>query len=172
MPHKDPEARKDYMRQYYQQNREKRLAKQQEYYETHRAECNEASHNWYIENRERAYQSMKRWKENHPGYHAAVNRLHKLNLRRRVIEAYGSKCVCCGETRIEFLTVDHTKTDGAADARLGRRGGYTLYSWLLRNGCPKDRYRLLCWNCNCARGVFGWCPHEASLDIQPLHQLA
>lgn len=27
-------------------------------------------------------------------------------------------------------------------------------------GYPKDRYRLLCYNCNCAIGARGYCPHK------------
>lgn len=34
-----------------------------------------------------------------------------------------------------------------------------LYRWLKENNYPKDNFRLLCYNCNCARRQ-GKCPHE------------
>lgn len=80
-------------------------------------------------------------------------------LREQVIEAYGGRCECCGEARQEFLAVDHIAGDGAAHRRQ-LPGGNSFYRWLRRNGFPKDRFRLLCHNCNFARGHYGYCPHE------------
>jgi hypothetical protein len=31
--------------------------------------------------------------------------------------------------------------------------------WLKRNGYPKG-FRVLCHNCNSARGLYGYCPHK------------
>jgi radical SAM protein with 4Fe4S-binding SPASM domain len=31
---------------------------------------------------------------------------------------------------------------------------------LKNNNYPKDLFRLLCHNCNMARGCYGYCPHE------------
>ena len=79
--------------------------------------------------------------------------------KRDVIEAYGGKCSCCGEAEPRFLTIDHINGDGRQHRReVGR--GYKLYDWLTRQGYPRDGFRLLCFNCNCARGQFGTCPHE------------
>lgn len=87
-------------------------------------------------------------------------------LRQKVIEAYGGLCVCCGEHRKEFLQLDHKNNDGAAERREMSRcendGNltYRLYRKLKKTGFPKDRYQLLCSNCNLAKGIYGECPHE------------
>lgn len=83
-------------------------------------------------------------------------------LRREVISAYGGKCVCCGETEIGFLSIDHIDGNGAAHRReIGL--GNTVYCWLKRHGFPKDNFRILCYNCNLARAHLGYCPHEKLL---------
>lgn len=76
-----------------------------------------------------------------------------------VIEAYGGRCECCGESGPEFLTIDHINGDGNEHRKAGLRG-WRLYQWLAKRGYPKDAFRLLCLNCNFARGQFGECPHK------------
>jgi len=79
-------------------------------------------------------------------------------LKLEVIDAYGGKCECCGETEPVFLTIDHIDNSGAVE-RGSRLIGTGLYKRLKDWGWPKDRYRLLCFNCNIARGQWGSCPH-------------
>lgn len=74
--------------------------------------------------------------------------------------AYGGHCCCCGETDFRLLTIDHAAGDGAKKRREGERRGCRLYRQLKSQGFPKSGYRLLCFNCNCSRGSFGYCPHE------------
>jgi hypothetical protein len=103
-------------------------------------------------------------------YHANVNgygdRMRELGRRRRqairaeVQFAYGSACVCCGETTVEFLTIDHIHDDGAEERREKKLFSEKFYRYLKREGYPKDRYQLLCMNCNFAKGKFGTCPHQ------------
>lgn len=79
--------------------------------------------------------------------------------KARVIELYGGSCACCGETEPMFLTLDHVNNDGAehrATDSLASQG----VRWHRRNGFVRDeRFQLLCWNCNCAKGIHGACPH-------------
>jgi len=78
-------------------------------------------------------------------------------LRADVFLAYGGRCVCCEEYRQEFLTIDHIE---GYEFRLGEpRGGYQLYAWLRRHEYPKEKFRLLCFNCNFSVAMFGYCPH-------------
>jgi hypothetical protein len=79
--------------------------------------------------------------------------------RLEAIKAYGGKCVCCGEQTPEFLTIDHVN-GGGNKHREEVGGSKQLYKILSKKGWPKNEYRLLCYNCNCARGAFGFCPHE------------
>lgn len=98
---------------------------------------------WYRENKERADANRKR---------------SRLNLRKQILAAYGNQCACCGEDTPEFLTVDHIHNDGCKHRR--ELGAQSFYSWLRREGFPKDRFQLLCYNCNMAKAQYGRCPHE------------
>jgi len=81
-------------------------------------------------------------------------------LRREAYAAYGGRCACCGESRFEFLTIDHIKGDGAEHRKTVAPGSRIL-QWLQQRGWPKEDFQLLCWNCNCAKGIRGGCPHES-----------
>ena len=80
--------------------------------------------------------------------------------RSRCLPAYGGKCECCGETTPAFLTFDHIEVS-PAPRRGGTLQGQQRYGGLIRRGFPAGR-RVLCWNCNGARGIYGTCPHEAT----------
>lgn len=81
-------------------------------------------------------------------------------LKQEIIQAYGNACACCGETQIEFLTIDHINGDGAAHRREFNGNHRSVYRDLKRRGFPQDDYRLLCFNCNFALGSYGYCPHN------------
>lgn len=91
------------------------------------------------------------------------NRARYRSLRAEVIQAYGGKCVCCGESQDAFLTLDHVENDGKAHRmELGAGQGSAsdrLYRWARNNGFP-ERLQLLCWNCNLAKQHLGTCPHQ------------
>lgn len=78
-----------------------------------------------------------------------------IDYKKAVIDAYGGVCECCGEKDPRLLTIDHINNDGAGDRN------NDLWSRLRSLGYPKDRYRLLCWNCNSGRSANGGtCPHK------------
>ena len=93
---------------------------------------------------------------------AAILERHRLGVRalkQEVVAAYGGKCECCGETRIEFLTIDHRDGSGAKHrSQVGKGRG--VYTDLKRRGFPQGPYRCLCFNCNISRGFYGYCPHH------------
>jgi hypothetical protein len=85
-------------------------------------------------------------------------KLYRAKVISEVIAAYGSQCLCCGESEPLFLSIDHVFNDGAAHRK--ERGAATIYRHLKALGFPKDRYRLLCFNCNLGRQRNGGiCPH-------------
>lgn len=84
----------------------------------------------------------------------AANRL----LRLEVLEALGGKCACCGETRQEFLCVDHIR--GGGNKHRKQVEGEYFFRVVRREGCPKSKYRVLCYNCNCSLAHRGYCPHD------------
>lgn len=80
----------------------------------------------------------------------------------KVINHYGGKCVCCGETTPEFLTVDHINNDGKDHRRKKQFSlGKNLYYTLIRENFNVGyALQLLCWNCNEAKNYYGICPHQ------------
>lgn len=138
---------------YYSKNRKEILIKSKKYYEEQR----KRSHDWYYANikRRRLYMDENKNKIN--------DDQKKRRLKRRVIVLihYGGnppKCVCCGETLIEFLTIDHINNNGAKHRDIIGKSGHALYDWLIKNNFPEG-YQVMCWNCNWAKS-HGGCPHQ------------
>lgn len=91
---------------------------------------------------------------------AIAKKSYKKN-RKVAIEYYGGMCSCCGETQYEFLTFDHVNGKTEEDKKKPRHlmGGAYLYLWLKKNNYPEG-FQILCYNCNCAKGYYGQCPHK------------
>ena len=80
------------------------------------------------------------------------------NLKISAFENYGGVfCACCGESHQEFLTIDHINNDGAQHRRDEKI--INIYRWLKKQNYPEG-FRVLCFNCNAAYGLFGYCPHK------------
>ena len=115
--------------------------------------------NWYISSKKKHFYSCIDCSRE-------VSCLNKQKVKIDVINAYGNhKCQCCGEEHIEFLTIDHIYEDaGDHLTKLNvNNSGSGFYAALKKAGYPdKDRLRVLCFNCNCARSICGngTCPHE------------
>lgn len=77
--------------------------------------------------------------------------------KREFIAEFGGACQCCGEHRYEFLTCEHL--NGRKSHEKGVNG-HEMYRIARNEGYPRDKYALLCANCNLAKGLFGVCPHE------------
>lgn len=104
---------------------------------------------------------MKVWAQSEAGRSSRASR--HASLVEAALAAYGARCACCGEIEPAFLTVDHVGGWGAAHRKEAGTGN--IYQWLKRAGYPKDgTIRILCWNCNCAMGVRGGCPHALRED--------
>jgi hypothetical protein len=94
-----------------------------------------------------------------------VNVSYRKRLRMEVLSAYGvngvAVCVCCGEKRIEFLTLDHIGGGGREERK--KYPATMLGGRLRKLGFPSG-YRTLCWNCNGSLGMYGYCPHQRERD--------
>lgn len=94
------------------------------------------------------------------------NKEKKLQKKYRVYNHYSNydiKCNCCGERRIEFLSIDHVNNDGYEHRKTVRGSG--LVNWIIINNFPLG-FQILCLNCNCAKGKDGEhiCIHKKEID--------
>jgi hypothetical protein len=79
-----------------------------------------------------------------------------------------ARCECCGETTLDFLTLEHPDRDGARDraevmgSSYGKNGvgGSAYYRRLIRLGLPDKNLTVLCFNCQWGRVISGVCPHR------------
>lgn len=86
----------------------------------------------------------------------------RIKRKQLIIDAYGGRCACCGDTHYEFLSLDHIDGSGAEHKR--RVGRSAIYNDIRKRGYPKDNFRLLCVNCNFALGLYGYCPHQKEYE--------
>lgn len=112
------------------------------------------------------------WQEKYKAQEVYANKMknwHKRmreKLRQEVLLAYGGKCVCCGESHWQFLTLDHPNGDGQEDRKKYRSITGQIYGWAKKNRFP-DIYRVLCMNCNWVRR-YNVCPHELDKSANPI----
>ncbi len=124
---------------------------------------NERRRDLYKSDSERQRERTRAYRRANPDkvleYNAKWRRQFFGGLRTEMIATYGGKCACCGEQESIFLDLDHINNDGAADRR-ERGNGQRLLVWLKANDWPRDRYQLLCCNCNQGKARNGGvCPH-------------
>jgi len=87
----------------------------------------------------------------------AKNKERRQKLRLAAIEYYGGICICCGESEMNFLCIDHI--GGGGNAHRKQMTTKSIGEWLYVNNYP-DNFRVLCHNCNMAEGIYGSCPHN------------
>lgn len=183
---KNKDKSKEYMARYRLKNREKLI--EQRKLKTAELKQNPIAHEnmkekWRQERKKRrdegkvTYQTQKSWKEalkvNNPEKYelfrqrrSEKNKKIRLKLKIEVMSKYGAICQCCRESRIELLTIDHIKNNGAAHRReINIRGGHEFYLYLKKQLYPEG-YQVLCWGCNSSKGMYGYCPHQRERDNQ------
>lgn len=101
--------------------------------------------------REKARKAYQKYKDKKMEY----QRKYYKEVKEKFIQMYGGKCVCCGETTFYFLTIEHK----LGQIRATKETGARAYRKAIQEYRP-DLYEILCWNCNCAEGQLGYCPHN------------
>jgi hypothetical protein len=95
----------------------------------------------------------------------------RAQLKLEMLEVFGGKCQCCGEDNPHFLTLDHRLNDGNKHRSEANSGSVeVIYSSAKKEGWPKERYQLLCMNCNWAKGKFGQCPHQSDMTKEKVYE--
>lgn len=123
---------------------------------------------YHEENRDQIIARVTAWSKQNPDRRRANAREYYYRIQEQCIAAYGgNKCSCCGETEPLFLTLDHVDSDGSKHRKeIGTTGGQKLYRWLIKNNFPKG-FQVLCSNCNHGRFRNGGvCPHKQGVTTR------
>lgn len=136
--------RREYQRAWYEKNKKDISTK-------HKAK-------YFGARRERILESHRKYYHANRVAQTEANKRRNYERRKRVIDFYGGKCRCCGESNYMFLAIDHVNNDGAQERRGRFHGGTSIIYKIIREGFPA-KYQVLCHNCNSAKGYYGHCPH-------------
>lgn len=79
-----------------------------------------------------------------------------------VVDHYGGRCRCCGETNLEFLAVHHAAGDGGGHRKQLSGGWNSIIGWIIKNDFPEG-FEIFCHNCHHALHSYGYCPHAKLL---------
>ncbi|HEY1646272.1 MAG TPA: hypothetical protein VGF75_08015 [Candidatus Saccharimonadales bacterium] len=97
-----------------------------------------------------------------------LGKRYRTKLKLDVLNAFNRECDCCGETNPHFLTLDHVQNDGNIHRQ--ELNNYQCMAEARKEGFPKEKYQLLCMNCNFAKGHYGECPHKLGLTSEELYE--
>ena len=125
---------------------------------------------WKLNHPKECKEQKKRYREKHTYEIKEREKKYRHGLKTQCLIHYGGnppRCVCCGETHIEFLTIDHINGGGNKHRRKIRNkvrgctpGGHGFYLWLKRHNYPKG-FQVLCFNCNIGKHINNnVCPHK------------
>lgn len=91
----------------------------------------------------------KRYYEKHKDLCLQRAAARRLRIKLEVFHAYcGEEIACfCGCADLRCLTIDHIDGGGKSHCRSLGGCGSTIYSEILKLGCPDD-FQVLCMNCN------------------------
>ena len=155
---------KEYNKMYRINNLDKVKVWKKKHYNKYKDKINQKSKKrfkvWYPKNKDKVKIKNKLYNMTNNEYRKKQAKKYKENNKVKIFEAYGNKCNHCGDKNSYHLTIDHIMNDGSNHKNeSGRRlKGHTMYLWLIKNKFPKDNFQLLCWNCNCAKGTYGFYP--------------
>jgi hypothetical protein len=160
VPSKDPEKRREATRRWREKHPEQERERKRAYLQSDHGKAVNAAYmkTWRERNPERSRELRKRWRD---------------KARLECLTHYGGEppsCACCGEIEMAFLCLDHINGNGNEErrkAKHGRGAGPLLYASLRKQGWPEG-YRVLCWNCNAAHGLYGACPHQSKTEVLPM----
>lgn len=153
----DKEKRKKYHKKWRKENREIWNAYGRKWKSENKERRKETDRLWEVRNPEKRAIYVKKYKRIHRDEISERQRIRLLDYKKKVVNAYGGGCRCCGEKNIVFLTVEHIKKNGVEHRRTV---GGNFYVYLVRNGFPREHLAILCMNCNWAERNGSPCPHK------------
>lgn len=140
-----------YQAKWRSENRDKQREYGRQYRERNRALLCERARAYKAANPEKVKANRLKNRERQAGRGTVAYR----KLRSEVLNQYGGRCVCCDESNECFLSIDHTRNDGAKHRR-GKSpdyhgSGVSIYRWLKQHKYPAEGFQVLCYNCNCSK---------------------
>jgi len=81
--------RKEYQKQYYQDNKDRLYKRQRQYYQDNKERIDEWQRQYYQDNKEKVEESKRKWEKNK--YHTDPLYKFKVNLRGRIYKSFKSK---------------------------------------------------------------------------------
>lgn len=100
---------------------------------------------------------------NKPWMSKETRKARQLRYKLEAFAQYGgAKCQCCGESEVDFLSLDHINNDGAQHRRSmwNINSGGNIYVWARARNYPEG-LQVLCMNCNFGKRINnGICPHN------------
>lgn len=134
-------------------------------------QCKDCQKNYMKEyrrkNKIKLNKQTKDWNINNKIHVSEYRKNKNIDNKREVLLRYcvdeKLECACCKENIFEFLTINHINGGGVQHRKSLGLYGANLYYWLKNNNYPAG-YNVLCFNCNCADGFCGQCPHKTIKD--------
>lgn len=134
-----------YARGRYSKNILKAHIRNAKWRDDHRSHDADRKARWYKETRSERLVRMAAW---------------RYKTRQSAILALGGRCVCCGESHETMLDIDHINNDGAQERTKAKGGNFLVYRDIASNP-DRQRYQILCCNCNQSkRRNGGTCEHR------------
>jgi hypothetical protein len=140
---KAPRDRREYLAEWRLRNPEKYKAQQERAHAKRMANPEELAE---VNRQTRERLGPEYWRQWHQGR------------KRAIIERYGGKCECCGETQMEFLSMDHVNGGGGRERLAIGQSGVVKYLFASEERLPG--YRVLCMNCQFGYMHGRTCPHQ------------
>jgi hypothetical protein len=141
----------------------------EEYKKKYREEHVEESKEWHKkyreDNKEVIKKKNKEYYLKHKEHKKEYNKINEVRIsksqrgraqgqKRKALDILGGcKCILCGDTKLEHLTIDHIDNTGHIDKKIGLSAS-NLYLAIAQGRYPQDRIsnlRVLCFNHNCGR---------------------
>lgn len=150
-------------KEYYERNKERIKNRVKLYSESDKAKIKKRDSNklLYARKKEERKKQIKDYADKHPDKQIARSHKHQNKIKMVVMNHYGNdmpRCVCCGESHIEFLHIDHINGGGVRQ-RKEFSNSRQMYAWIINNDFP-NTFRILCANCNMSKSAHGHCPHR------------
>lgn len=114
---------------------------------------------YYERNKEKIKKKVLEWKHDHRDEYNSIKCQQYTNRRLKFISMYGGKCACCGETTMEFLSLDHIDPKTKLRANGKKENTPMALGRAIKEYRPNE-FQILCHNCNQAKGYYGVCPHQ------------